>query len=62
VNAEYTSINYCPNAKVVEYIIAIAPRTGVAVLLYRFIIKPVDCRYLASLMVATQQSEMARVF
>ena len=62
VNAEYTSIDYCPNAKVVKYISAITPRTGIAVLPYRFIIKPVDCRYLASLMVATQQGEMARVF
>jgi hypothetical protein len=54
MDTENTSIYYCPDAKIVKYISAIAPRTSITVLPYRLVVKPVDCCDLASLMVASQ--------
>ena len=59
--AEYCAIDKRCDIEVIEYIHTISPGIRIPILFDAFVIKTVDLRYLAALMVSTDQSNTVRV-
>ena len=57
-----TTIDECPNGKVVKYFSAVLPGIGDAILPVDLILKSVNSSDLSGLVVASQESDSIRVF